>query len=97
MGGVDKLTVADVDTHVRNTGCGSALEEDQITGTQVGLVDGGTALVHGCTGTGNRDAVDFQDVVNKAGAVKAAGRGTAINIGYAQILLCIFQIFLASG
>ena len=32
IGGVDKLAVADVDTHVRNAGGGSALEKDQVAG-----------------------------------------------------------------
>ena len=97
MGGVDKLAVADVDTHMGDTGGRSALEEDQVTGTQVGLADGSAALIHGSTGTGNLDAVRSQHIVNKTGTVKTTGGSAAVNIGNAQIFLGSFHDLAAGG
>ena len=86
-GGVDELTVADVDAHVGDGLAGVVLEEDQIAGLQLIAADGDTVLELVGGGAVEGVAELGVDVLGEAGAVKAAGAVAAQDVGGAQILL----------
>ena len=91
---VDVLTVADVDTGMRTCLTSIAagiVEEHQITGLQFAdAVDSGTDTALPLTGSGVRQVVAqlLVHVHGETGAVKTAGRGTAIHITDTEILPC---------
>ena len=81
IGGVDKLTVAGVDTHMGDTAGICTVEEHDIAGLQIGLGYIGALVVLVSGGAVGGVAQALQNIIHQAGAVKAAGRGTAVNIG----------------
>ena len=71
--GMDKVTVANVDTDVGNAGGVCILEEDEVTGLQVALLNVSTvAILRGRT-VGDRVAEALGNVVNQTGTVKTGG------------------------
>ena len=87
MGRVDKLAVAYINAHMRNTGCVCILEEDNVAGLEFGLFYGSTLSVHGHKSTACGDSHGAQDIVDKSGTIKSIGSCSAPNIGNAQIFL----------
>ena len=85
---MNKLTVADVDTDMGPAGLVGVLEEYHVTGLQTGLGNGRALSVHGGQGTADIEAQRPQHIIDKAGAVKAAGIGAAPLVGDTQLLLC---------
>ena len=88
-GGVDKLVVADVQSHMGGPLAGGALlEDDQISGLEVrALHIGARAVPLGGGGVGEAVAVESEYVHRKAGAVKAAAGRAAVGVWRPQILL----------
>ena len=95
VGGVDELTVADVDANVGDTRFVCILEEHDVAGLQLVFINGSTLLIHGSEGTAGIEAERTGDVVDKAGTVKSVGRSAAPDVGNTQILLCGFDDFRA--
>ena len=87
-GCVDKLTITNVDTDVRQACLVCILEEDQIAGLQICLGNRCAFGIHGNLCTADVNAVAAEHIVHKTGAVKAAWVRAAPFVGDAQILLC---------
>lgn len=94
---VDKPTVSDIDADMRDALFVCILEEDKVTGLQVGLLHGCALTVHFLLRAADAVAEGAHDIVDKAGAVKAARRSAAPDIGHAEILLCLVNDLLACG
>ena len=84
---MDELTIPGVNTGVGNAAAAGACEQDDVAHLQ-------GSLVHLCSGAGlggrsaaNGNAEGAVNIINKAGAVKAAGGSTAVNIGTSQVAL----------
>ena len=86
IGGVDELAVAGIDAGVGDTAAVCIRKEHNVAGLQVGLVHLNSGAVLGVRGAAYGNAEGAVHIVHKAGAVEAAGRGAAIDIGCAQIL-----------
>lgn len=86
--GVDKLIVPDVHSDVTD-GIDAVGEEHEIAGAQVALFNGNAVvIILARCAAHERITVLSVEVVDKSGAVKAAGRRAAVNVGSAEILLC---------
>ena len=68
-------------------GIAVVLEEYQIAGLQIAAGDLGAVAELAGGAVGQLDAHLGEDIHGEAGAVEAAGRGTAVDVGHAQILL----------
>lgn len=86
--GVDKLIVPYVHSDVTD-GIDAVGEEHEVAGAQVALFNGDAVVVilARCAAH-KRITVLPVEVVDKSGAVKAAGRRATVNVGSAEILLC---------
>ena len=84
---MDKLSVSNVNAHVRDAGLICILEDHNIAGLEVffGYVSTHSVQIFACAVRGIAQLL--QNIVNKAGAVKTAGGCAAGNIGTAQIFL----------
>ena len=93
---MDKFAVSGIDACVGDASAGIAAEEDDIACFQLGFFNGSTLgdLACGCPVRGEADLLEH--IVDKAGAVKAAGGSAASHIRTAQILLG-FRQNLAAG
>ena len=83
---MDELIVAHINAHMGG-GVAAVGEEYQIAGLQLAAADIGAVLQLGGGAVGQGDAQLVIHIHGKAGAVKAAGGGAAVDIGYAQILI----------
>ena len=85
---MDKLVPADVDAHMGGPLAAVAIvEEHQVAGLELALGDGGSVVHLGGGRAVDRIAEVLTHIGHKAGAVKAAGAGAAVDIGIAHILL----------
>ena len=91
IGGVNELSVARVDAHMGNAACVCTGEENDITGLQICLGDGGTHVVLIGGGAVGRIAKLLQNIVHIAGTVKTGRGGAAVYIAGAQVFLCLSQ------
>jgi hypothetical protein len=89
VGGVDELTVTDIDANVGKTGGIGVGEDDDIAGLQFILRNVDTGGIHTGDHTAQGITQRIVNVVNKTGTVKACGSGAAPDIGSAKILLCL--------
>ena len=87
VGGVDELTVTDIDAHMGKTGGVGVGEDDDITGLQLTLGDVDTGGIHTGDHTAQGITQRIVNVVNKTGAVEAGGSSAAPDIRSTQILL----------
>ena len=84
VGGVDELSVSDVDAHVGHIAGRGCDEEHQITRLEVVLGHTGADVDElGGRSAGYAQTQIFQNIVYEAGAVKAAGACAACHIGSA--------------
>ena len=94
---VDELAAADVDTDMADAGA-VARKEHQVAELEVGLLDIGAVVVVDAAGhTAHGIAAELVHVVDKAGAVKARGAHTAVDIRRAHVLLGRGDDGLADG
>lgn len=91
IGGVDKLSVSGVDTHMGDAAGVCIGEEHDVANFQVTLGNRSALLVLFSGSPVRGEAQLLENIVDKAGAVKAGGRSTAGHIGSAQILLGFCQ------
>jgi hypothetical protein len=86
--GMDQLTVADVDAHMRGKTAifAGVLKEDQVAALQLGSGNDDAAAQLIIAGTADGAAYLFVDIGGKAGAVKTLGSGSTPNIGDTLIL-----------
>ena len=84
---MDKLTAAHIDAYMGKTGFVCILEEYDITGLQFGFGNLCALLVHGGQRSAGLDTQGVQHIVNKTGAVEAAGGCATPFVGDTQILL----------
>ena len=88
VGGVNEVTVTDVDADMGNAAGVCIGKEHQVTGLQILLLNVSTVAILPIGGTGNGEAALAGNILNKTGAVKAAGRRSTPNIASTQILPC---------
>ena len=96
-GGMDELTIADIDANMGQASLICILEEYDITGLQIGFGDRFAFGVHRSLRTADIDAVAAKYIVDKTGAVKTAGGSAAPLIGDTKILLCGCDNLVAGG
>ena len=83
--GVDELVIPGIDAHVTHGGAPrGGGEEHQVAHLKLGLLDGDGVGILGLGGMAQRDAIVGENILGVARAVKAAGRGPAIDIFAAQ-------------
>ena len=93
---MNKLAVSGVNAHMGNTRCACSCKEDDIACLQILFGNGSTLIELRGRSTVRGEAQLLQHIIDKAGAVKTAGRSTAVNIGSTQIFLSLCQN-LAAG
>lgn len=87
IGGMDELAAANVNAHMGNAAGICTGKENDVAGLQAVLVHVGALAVLVGGGAVGGEAQLFQNIVHEAGAVEAAGRSAAVNVGGTQILL----------
>ena len=87
VGGVDELTIPGVNTGVGNAAAAGACEQDDVAHLQGSLVHLRSGAGLGGRGAANGNTEGAVNIINKAGAVKAAGGSAAVNIGTSQVAL----------
>ena len=91
---MDELTVADVHTDVR--GSAAIAKIDNVARTHIIVFDIGAVCQLRCCGAVDAVAELREDILHKAGAVKAGRGRAAVNIRIADKLLCVCSNFLTA-
>ena len=97
IGGVDKLAVSGVDTHMGNAAGICTGEVYNITGFQIFLGNGSTHVDLVSRSAVRRIAQLLENIVHKSGAVKTSRGSAAVYIGGSQVFLCLCQDLSTGG
>ena len=84
---MDELAAANVNAYMGNAAGICTGKENDVAGLQAAFFNVSTLIVLIGGGAVGGEAQLLEDVVHETGAVKAAGRSAAVNVGGAQILL----------